>query len=289
MRLRIPWLLLVAAGAAAVLAMAVFAATHPGGPITINDGGSATPYPATINVTGENPSVTGVEVTLTGLTHPFTDDIDMLLESPSGAKTILMSDAGNGGGVTGFTVTFNDGAASAIPDASPLTNGASYKPADYGQTPGLCSEPNPDVFPAPAPGGPYTASLATFNGTTANGTWNLYVLDDCAGDSGSISGWSLKINPPTAVGVRDFAGSALPGRIELRWRAPVHGLLGFHVYRSHRDGAARVNGKLIAAGKSSYRFIDRRVRAGTSYTYRLEFVRIDGSRSSAGIVALRAL
>ena len=49
--------------------------------------------------------------------------------------------------------------------------------------------------------------------------------------------------------------------------------------------AARASGR---AGGAAYRFVDRSVRAGQSYTYRIEVVHLDGSRESAGAVATRA-
>ena len=40
--------------------------------------------------------------------------------------------------------------------------------------------------------------MSVFNGLNPNGAWSLYVLDDEAGDSGSIAGgWSLKFTYPT--------------------------------------------------------------------------------------------
>ena len=48
-------------------------------------------------------------------------------------------------------------------------------------------------LPAPAPSG--GASLGIFRGTSANGTWSLFVADQFNGDSGGVSGgWSLTIN-----------------------------------------------------------------------------------------------
>lgn len=287
-----------AAVGAAALAVGIYAATHTNSaPITINDVAAATPYPSTIMVSGESGGVTDVNVTLTNVTHPFTDDVDVLLRSPSGAKTILMSDAGDGVGVSGITLTFDDAAGSGLPDeVAPATG--TYKPTNHGQSiaPACSTEPHPDVFPAPAPAGPYSASLGTFNSPASpNGTWSLFVVDDCGGDAGSIAqGWSITITgSPTAVNVRDFTGQAIPGRVVLRWRTGAEAdLLGFDVYRSGQARKLRLNRKVIAAKGSApgaaYRFVDRRVRPGISYTYRLQVVQRDGSRVSAGLVALRA-
>lgn len=299
-RIRARWIVVGVAGAAGALAVGIYAATHTNSaPITINDVSTATPYASTIVVSGEGGLVTDVNVTLTNVSHPFTDDVDILLEAPppGGAKTILMSDAGDGVGVSGINLTFDDAAPLPIADESAPATGT-YKPTNYGLSaaPACSTEPDPDVFPMPAPAGPYSASLSTFNGPTSpNGTWSLYVVDDCGGDAGSIAqGWSITITAtPTAVHVRDFTGQAVPGRVVLRWRTGSETeVLGFNVHRSSRAGKVRVNRTLIAAKPSvagaAYRLVDRRVRPGISYTYRLQIVARDGLRSSAGLVALRA-
>jgi uncharacterized repeat protein (TIGR01451 family) len=41
--------------------------------------------------------------------------------------------------------------------------------------------------------------MSALNGSTANGTWSLYVLDDNAGDAGSIGGWSLALTVANTV------------------------------------------------------------------------------------------
>lgn len=169
------------------------------------DPGLASLYPSTISVTGLTGSVTKVKVSL-NLTHTFPDDLDILLVGPTGAKTLLISDAGGSGNVTAATYTFDQAAANNFPDvgtdAAPVVPG-SYKPANYT---GLATpEPNgQDNFPTagglqafPAP------TLDVFNGTAPNGVWSLYVVDDQTGDTGSVpNGWSLDITTgtPTPTG-----------------------------------------------------------------------------------------
>jgi subtilisin-like proprotein convertase family protein len=144
--------------------------------------GPATPYPSTVTVADLPGTIQKVTVTLTGLTHTHTNDLDVLLVGPSGASTVLVSDAGGADGVTNVTLTFDD--------ASPTSLGTwtivsgTFKPTNYGAG---------DVMPLPAPAGPHGATLAAFAGTNPNGVWSLYVVDDAAGDAGTIDGWSLTI------------------------------------------------------------------------------------------------
>src|SRR6185436_11341355 len=72
-----------------------------------------------------------------------------------------------------------------LPDSSQIISG-SYKPSDWFD--------GTDNFPAPAPAGPYDPNLSTFDGTSPNGTWSLYVLDDSAvARGGAISGgWQIR-------------------------------------------------------------------------------------------------
>jgi hypothetical protein len=101
-------------------------------PITINDGsdcglppGTASPYPSQISVSGLVGTITDVNATLTGLTHGFPDDVDVLVVGPGGQTTILMADTGDGVGhpVNGVNLTFDDAAASSLPDGSQITSG----------------------------------------------------------------------------------------------------------------------------------------------------------------------
>lgn len=154
--------------------------------ITINDNLPASPYPSTLVVPGL-PPVQKATVQLLGFNHTYPRDVDVILVGPSGARSWLMSDPGGTSTVTGVNLTFDDAAASSISCSSGPTSGT-YKPTDCTDTFGT------DVFPTPAPAGPYTASLAQFNGTDPAGTWNLFMRDDTSGDSGSIGGgWALTL------------------------------------------------------------------------------------------------
>jgi hypothetical protein len=90
---------------------------------------------------------------------------------------------------------------------------------------------------------------------------------------------------PTAVMLRSLDARAKGRGIELRWRTGAEpSLLGFNLFRS--DSASRetkVNRSLIRARGSlrgaSYRLLDRKVRAGVTYLYRLQVVKADGTRS----------
>ena len=148
--------------------------------ITIVDNAVASPYPSTINVSGVAGPITKVTATLLGFTHTWPEDIDVLLVGPGGQSVALMGAVGGGTDANNVTLTFDDAAGGAI--GASVVSGT-FKPS------GSIS-----AMTAPAPAGPYGSELAAFNGTTANGTWSLYVLDAAAADTGNIAGgWRLAI------------------------------------------------------------------------------------------------
>jgi len=160
--------------------------------IPVSDGavsgpGTGNPYPSTITISGLTGAVHSVTVTLSNLTHPFPNDLDILLVGPRGQSVMLVSDAGAGFGVTNITFTLDDAAASTVPNGVALMNGATYRPASY--------ELGTDLFPPPAPAAPSGTNLAVFHGSDPNGVWSLYVIDDSAGDIGGIfGGWRLDVS-----------------------------------------------------------------------------------------------
>lgn len=154
--------------------------------VSIPDFGPSNPYPHNINVSGLPRAISKATVTLQGLTHTFTDDLDVLLVGPGGQRVMLMSDAGGGNpGVSNLQLTFDDDANGYVPDATNIPGSGSYRPTN--QEPG-------ESLPAPAPGWPYGALMADLKGSSPNGTWQLWVSDDAAGDSGEIlQGWCIDL------------------------------------------------------------------------------------------------
>jgi uncharacterized repeat protein (TIGR01451 family) len=166
-------------------------------PIIIPDHGSATPYPASTNVSGLTGIVSKVTLSLNGLTHSFPSDVNVLLVSPAGTTALLMSHSGAGHAVTNVNLTFDDAAAGALPLSGQITSG-SYRPSAYNGA---------VTFTGTAPRPPYGTTLGALSGASPNGVWSLYVLDDAVGDSGSIaSGWTLTITTiQTANPLADLA------------------------------------------------------------------------------------
>lgn len=144
-------------------------------------GSPANPYPSAINISGVTGTVTKVTAKVTGLSHTFPGDIDMLLLGPGGQTVMLMSDVGSSTDAVNATLTFDDTASSI---GSTVVSGT-FRPTNSGNT---------DAFPAPAPTAPYGSALSVFNGVSPNGQWRLFVVDDAGSDVGSIAGgWSLTI------------------------------------------------------------------------------------------------
>jgi len=159
-------------------------------PIIINAVGNANPYPSVITVA--NYATTGVSVqsvTLTGITHTWADDIDILLQSPTNQNVVLMSDIGGTVPIpAGTTYTFSD--AGPAMNATAVNPSGTYKPTNNGAT---------DTWPAPGPGSFTQAApaLSLFGNTAnVNGDWKLLIVDDVAGDQGTVAGgWSINLTP----------------------------------------------------------------------------------------------
>jgi hypothetical protein len=152
--------------------------------------GASAPYGTTITTSGLSGNKT-VRLELSGFSHTFPGDVDVLLVGPAGQKFIPFSDAGGTTDAVGATVQLVDTATATLPAGDASVNGE-FKPVN--NTAG-------DTFTAPAPAAPYlspapvgTETFATAFGTAGsglNGTWTLYVMDDAGVDVGAMTGWKL--------------------------------------------------------------------------------------------------
>ncbi len=168
--------------------------------------------------------MTDVNVSLKNLSYPSPPDLDVLLVSPAGKNLIVMSDIGgtpdSATPISNVNLTFDDSAAGPPSINGALTSGT-FRPTNDNGDPGeflpnhvdtfsaTTGPPNPQ-FTGPTPSAATT--LATFNGSNANGTWLLYAIDDDPGPptaGGFNGGWCLDITttggarkPPVA----DFDG-----------------------------------------------------------------------------------
>jgi subtilisin-like proprotein convertase family protein len=146
-------------------------------------GAPSNPYPSNINVSGIAGTVSKATVDLFNFNHTFPGDVDVLLVGPGGQKLLLMSDVGGGTDSVNVNLTFDDAAA----EIGATVVSGTFRPTNSGAG---------DLFPAPAPPGPYPdpQRLSVFNGVNPNGTWSLYVVDDAGVDIGNINGgWRLNI------------------------------------------------------------------------------------------------
>jgi hypothetical protein len=159
--------------------------------ISVSLGGPASPYPSILTVGGLTTAVASVSVTLSNVTHAFSDDLDILLVGPAGQKVMLMSDAGGNNGLGNVNLTFAHTSSVLLPNAGPITSGT-YQPTDHEAG---------DILTGPAPAGPYGTDLTVFNGTNPNGVWRLFMYDDASFNGGGAiaGGWALNIeliSPP---------------------------------------------------------------------------------------------
>lgn len=134
----------------------------------------------TIPVSGETGNVVISEMKFNvDVSHTWAGDVVAQLLAPDGTTFNNLWARDCNTGVNDFDVTFQEGAAAIT-----------------------CAEPTVGVY-APA------SSMASFNGQTKNGNWQLAVVDYYNGDTGTLNDWSIEICTETAIlGVNDHTAFA---------------------------------------------------------------------------------
>ena len=171
-------------------------------PITINDNAPASIYPSVINVSNIPGNViTKASIQLTGFTHAWPSDVDIVLVAPDGTRSIVMSDAGgnnSGHSLSNVNIVFSSTASTRVPKDTTIDSTVPQRPANYAF--GSTAADETDTFPGAGPGALRfePADFDAFNGINPNGDWKLFVVDDDVLLSGSISGgWQLSLTVPT--------------------------------------------------------------------------------------------
>jgi subtilisin family serine protease/subtilisin-like proprotein convertase family protein len=136
--------------------------TATGMPVPLVDYGTRT---STLNV--DNNFVLGKVRVQINIFHTWMSDLIVSLRSPNGTTVVLANRrGGNGHGYS--NTTFDDAASIPIGQGVPLFTGT-YRPE---------------------------APLSAFNGQNSSGVWTLIVQDKAMGDTGTLLGWSILLDPP---------------------------------------------------------------------------------------------
>jgi hypothetical protein len=140
-----------------------------------------------------------------------------------------------------------------------------------------------DIVTGPGPGG--GPEVKVFSGASGSVLQDFFAYG--VGFTGGVYVGARPATPPTAATLERLRARAVAAGVEVRWRtASETALLGFNVYRVRRRGLVRVNHSLIPGvfpGTSHggrYSVVDRGARGRP--VYRLEAVRLDGSRTWLG-------
>ncbi|PVX28471.1 PEPxxWA-CTERM sorting domain-containing protein [Sphingomonas pokkalii] len=184
--------------------------------ISIPDNGITT---SSIDVAGLLGRITGLSLTLDGVSHSYSQDLVFgLVAEDLQRGLVFWSGAGGANAVSNATVTFRDSASGLLPfpafDLGPVTSG-SYRASNW--------------FSYGINGVTDVISFADFNGLDPNGRWTLLAFDTAAGDVGLVDrGWSLGFTttgsggavPEPATWAMLIGGLALAGAALRRRRRP---------------------------------------------------------------------
>lgn len=166
--------------------------------------GNSTGLTVTMNVT-ENVSITDLDVNV-NISHTWVGDITVKIKSPGGTTATIIDRPGrtnSGFGCSGndIVATLDDGAATSVENE--------------------CGSSVPTINGTFIPNNP----LSVFNGQNTAGTWELTVIDNAGGDSGSLNSWGIEydyeITAPILDVVLDGNGNATINAEDLLFSASV--------------------------------------------------------------------
>jgi hypothetical protein len=140
--------------------------------------------------------------------HSWVGDLTLRLTSPGASVLTLINRPGRLGAgfgnddnlVSGTAITYSDTAASAT-SAEDQGDGCV---GTIGVTAGCPDNylPAPDATDTPIPG--VGTNLAQYDGADPNGVWQLCIADSGAGDTGTLTSWSITVTS-TPVELQSFS------------------------------------------------------------------------------------
>jgi subtilisin-like proprotein convertase family protein len=182
-----------------------FTTSDPAATITDNTG----TFTACQNITvaGMPTQITDVTVSVSS-NHSWVGDLTLRLTSPSASVLTLINRPGRlgtGAGnddnlVTGTPITYSDTAASGV-SAEDQGDGCA---GTIGVTAGCPDNytPAPDATDTPIAG--VGTNFAQYDGADPNGVWQLCIADSAAGDTGTLTSWSITVTS-TPVELQSFS------------------------------------------------------------------------------------
>lgn len=257
--------------------------------ITIVDNAPASLYPSPINVSGLSGVISGVSVTINGLSHGYINDVGFILQAPNGRSLLIQSTvADNMGPISNYTYTISDAGASQFHVNNAFANGGTYKPTAF-----MAEEfdlPAP-LNPAPAiPGttydlpGPFAGGTETFStvfgNANPNGQWKLFIMDFAGGDDGAVSGgWSLNITTNVALANEDLTLNVVNNHCQplISWTVTNSSAIEkFAIQRSENGGEFKELANVDATKDLTYQYNDNTMADG-QFLYRIAIKSLDGS------------
>lgn len=225
-------------------------------PVPISSSGTVVAN-SVMTVTGPG-TVDGMKVSDILGTHTYVGDLSFELIAPGGSPTALLLNR-ECGSTDDFNLNFSDDATIAAADApcTPLGQGGSFIPED---------------------------ALTIFDGLPIAGDWTLRVTDNANFDGGELTSWSLDFCALTAlpVDLLSFDAVAQESTIQLDWKtANEYNNEGFEIERrSETERTFTAIGEIPATNLlqdiNNYSFVDKEVRPGMQYYYRLRQNDLDG-------------